>query len=183
MEENGESFGNLKVNTKNVFHWTESEVIQWLLQNDEKTSLLPIIRDERMDGKSLLALNEDDVRDLKSKYHHLRLGDWKHFWIAVRGIQKENHLCLVNLGLADHVSYTNYGQHHHAALHNHLHQCSCCSDVSGINDFERISPPLSIDGRSANIQPEVFKAMISLGEICFLCCHDNCNQAALIGKP
>lgn len=168
-EENSESFLPLKVNTKNIFHWTENDVSQWLIRSDE-TALLPIIKEERMDGKSLLALNEDDVRDLRTKYRSIRLGDWKHFWIAVRGIQKENHLCLVNLGLAENNSLSNYGhhhQHHHSSIHNHMHQCSCCSDVSGINDYERISPPLSIDGRSTNIQPEVFKAMISLGKLDF----------------
>lgn len=173
------SKNNNKMSTLNVVHWTESDVIKWLRQIDEIVSL-SFIREERLDGKSLLALTEDDIRDLKTKYHSLRLGDWKHFWIAIRGLQKENYANLINLGLVEMNSGTDRGggnggysphtnplhssqQHHHHHHHNH-HHCSCCSDFSGIHDMERISPPLSIDGCATSIPPEIFKTMISLGK-------------------
>lgn len=176
MEKNNSDFSevlehsNSKMSTLNVVHWTESDVIEWLKQIDEIVSL-SFIREERLDGKSLLALTEDDVRDLKTKYLNLRLGDWKHFWIAVRGLQKENYANLVNLGLIEISSGGAYGpqthqmqsSHHHHHHHNH-HHCSCCSDISGMHDMERISPPLSIDGCATSIPPEIFKTMISLGE-------------------
>lgn len=163
-----------KMVTSNVIEWTENDVIQWLRQNGEIASVT-FIRAERLDGKSLLALTEDDIRDLRLKYHSLRLGDWKHFWIAVRGLQKENHFNLVQLGLIESIptptasTSTNAPLSHHQSPHHHhhhhhmLHHCSCCSDISS-HDMDRISPPLSIDGRATSIQPEVFKAMISLGE-------------------
>lgn len=167
---------NSKMSTLNVVHWTESDVIMWLKQIDEIVSL-SFIREERLDGKSLLALTEDDIRDLKTKYRSLRLGDWKHFWIAVRGLQKENYANLVNLGLIDMSSGAVFSphthpmnaspQHHHHHHHNH-HHCSCCSDISGMHDMERVSPPLSIDGCATSIPPEIFKTMISLGEF-WLC--------------
>lgn len=182
MEKSNGEFGgvhmhansNTKMSTLNVVHWTESDVIVWLRQIDEIVSL-SFIREERLDGKSLLALTEDDIRDLKTKYHSLRLGDWKHFWIAVRGLQKENYANLVNLGLIEvnnvvganaygsqaHSLHSSPLHHHH---HHHSHHCSCCSDISGMHDMERISPPLSIDGCATSIPPELFKTMISLGK-------------------
>lgn len=192
MEKNNGDFGevhehsNSKMSTLNVVHWTESDVIEWLKQIDQIFSL-SFIREERLDGKSLLALTEDDVRDLKTKYRSLRLGDWKHFWIAIRGLQKENYANLVNLGLIEMSSGGAYGphthqmqssqQHHHHHHHNH-HHCSCCSDISGMHDMERISPPLSIDGCATSIPPEIFKTMISLGE-CLL--HRASNDFVIHG--
>lgn len=182
------SNSNSKMSTLNVVHWTESDVIMWLKQIDEIVSL-SFIREERLDGKSLLALTEDDIRDLKTKYHSLRLGDWKHFWIAIRGLQKENYANLVNLGLMEmstsggaYSSHTHQlnSSHHHHHHHNH-HHCSCCSDISGVHDMERISPPLSIDGCATSIPPEIFKTMISLGE-CSSVAHRATNQLFILSN-
>lgn len=161
--------------TLNVINWTENDVIKWLERERICDSrFLKYIQDEGVDGKSLLTLNETDIRDLKLKYSSLRLGDLKHFWIIVRQMQKENHANLVNLGLVEttttfpitgvynHQQHSNNSHHHHHSSHHH-HHCSCCSDISGMHDIERISPPLSIDGRATSIQPEIFKTMISLG--------------------
>ncbi|XP_031620763.1 sphingomyelin synthase-related 1-like [Contarinia nasturtii] len=152
----------------NVLNWTEDNVSQYLKREQiTDTKFLQCIHDECIDGKSLLALSERDVRDLKLKYSHLRLGDLKHFWIAVRQLQKENHTNLVNLGLvettfAGYVSHQQQQTHNHGHHHHH-HHFSCCSDISGFHDMERISPPLSVDGRATSIKPEIFKTMISLG--------------------
>lgn len=164
--------------TLNVLNWTEDDVAQYLKREQiSDIKFLECIHDERVDGKSLLALSERDVRDLKLKYSNLRLGDLKHFWIAVRQLQKENQTNLVNLGLVEQ-SQTAFGgyvnQHHqqqqHSHAHHHHHHFSCCSDISGFHDMERISPPLSIDGRATSIKPEIFKTMISLGESCLCVC-------------
>lgn len=157
--------------TLNVLNWTEDNVFQYLRREQiTDPNFLDCIRKEFIDGKSLLALSERDIRDLKLKYSRLRLGDLKHFWIAVRQLQKENHTNLVNLGLVD----TTFGgyisnqqqqqQTHNHGHHHHHHHFSCCSDISGFHDMERISPPLSVDGRATSIKPEIFKTMISLGE-------------------
>lgn len=152
--------------TLNVLNWTEHNVAQYLKRDQiSDAKFLQCIRDEGIDGKSLLALSERDIRDLKLKYSELRLGDLKHFWIAVRQLQKENHTNLVNLGLVE-PSFGGYVSHpqQHSHAHHHHHHFSCCSDISGFHDMERISPPLSIDGRATSIKPEIFKTMISLGE-------------------
>lgn len=154
--------------TLNVLNWTEDNVTQYLKQEQIcDTKFLQCIRDECVDGKSLLALSERDVRDLKLKYSHLRLGDLKHFWIAIRQLQKENHTNLVNLCLVESSfgGYASHPQHQpHSHAHHHHHHFSCCSDISGFHDMERISPPLSVDGRATSIKPEIFKTMISLGK-------------------
>lgn len=182
------SDSNGQMSTLNVVHWTENDVIIWLKQIDELATFA-FVREERLDGKSLLAVTEDDVRDLKGKYAKMRLGDWKRFWIAVRGLQKENYANLVNLGLIDATSPPNgvhqFNSHlphihqHHSPQHNHHHHhhhhqqqhnqhCSCCSDFGGLHDLDRISPPLSIDGQATSIPPEIFKTVISMGECCCL---------------
>lgn len=151
--------------TLNVLNWTEDDIIQYLKREQIcDIKFLQCVRDECIDGKSSLALSERDIRDLKLKYTYLRLGDLKHFWIAVRQLQKENHTNLVNLGLIE--SSFGYGSHSqsHNHAHHHHHHFSCCSDISGFHDMERISPPLSIDGRATSIKPEIFKTMISLGK-------------------
>lgn len=159
-------------NTLNVLNWTEDHVKEYL-KGEQITDFkfLKCIHDERVDGKSLLALTERDVHDLKLKYSSLRLGDLKHFWIAVRQLQKENLTNLVNLGLiepsygAGYVSHTNGNHANHHQPHHHMHhQISCCSDINSYHEMERISPPLSVDGRATCIKPEIFKTMISLGE-------------------
>lgn len=150
--------------TLNVVNWTEDDVVQYLKREQiSDTKFLQCVHGEGVDGKSLLALSERDVRDLKLKYSELRLGDLKHFWIAVRQLQKENHSNLVNLGIVE-TSFGGYTNHSQNAHHHHHHHFSCCSEIGGYHDMERISPPLSVDGRATSIKPEIFKTMISLGE-------------------
>lgn len=127
------------------------------------------VRHEKIDGKSLLILNERDIYKLEHKYH-LLLGDLKRFSLVVNKIQQENRQCLIYLGILDNqnnlitnllshnnTSTSNY-QHHHPSLYNHDSQ------------IERISPENSVDGSSSGrqyatcIQPEFFKTTISLGE-------------------
>lgn len=150
----------------NVVNWTEKDVQQWAKCEQINDAILTrCIIGEGMDGKCLLALNESDVRDLSLQYQ-IRMGHSKHFWISVRQLQRQNHASLVNLGLIDsNVSIGGFHQHHHHhQSHLHHHHCSGCSDIVALQDMERVSPPLSIDGRATSIQPEVFKAMISLGK-------------------
>lgn len=152
----------------NAINWTLSDVEKWCKreQIDDRVSK-QLLLGEGVDGKCLLALNETDIRDFKLKYDWLRLGDLKHLWISVRLLQKENHVNLVNLGLIENYGncliggYANQLSQHHQLSHQH-HHCSGCSDY--MQDIERSSPPLSIDGRATSIKPEIFKTMISLGK-------------------
>lgn len=147
----------------NVLNWSGEDVIAYLRHEiTTDTNFTPLISVERIDGKSLLTLNESDIRDLKLKYPELRLGDLKHLWIVVRHLQKENHTNLVNLGLVE-APLAGYVSHHTLQNHHH-HHFSRSSDISGYHEMERISPPLSVDGRATSIKPEIFKTMISLGE-------------------
>lgn len=147
----------------NVVNWTEKDVQLWAKREQVDDTILVLCIGEGMDGRCLLALNESDVRDLGIR-HNLRLGHTKHFWISVRLLQRDNHNSLVNLGLLDNnVSIGGFHQHHHHHQ-SHIHHCSDCSDITAtMQDMERVSPPLSIDGRATSIKPEVSKAMISLG--------------------
>lgn len=124
------------------------------------------VRHEKIDGKSLLILNERDIYKLEHKYH-LLLGDLKRFSLVVNKIQQENRQCLIYLGILDNqnnlvtnllsqnTSTSSY-QHHHSSIYS--------------QDIERISPPNSVDGSNSGrqfatcIQPEFFKTTISLGK-------------------
>lgn len=174
----------------NVVNWTEKDVQQWAKREQiDDTILKRCIIGEGLDGKCMLALNESDVRDLCER-HNLRMGHSKHFWIATRLLQRENHTSLVNLGLVENHHQHHQqnvaigGFHHQSHMHHHHHHCSGCSDIT-MHDMERISPPLSIDGRASSIQPEVFKAMISLGKLTLLMLasilwmHDNLPYATV----
>lgn len=158
-------------NTTDVLNWKVDDVINYLKREqifECDTGFLTSIRDNRIDGKSLLVLTESDIRDFKIA-HSLRLGAIKHFSIVVRQLQRENHTNLINLGIVDTMLGTNYvSQTHHNHSHHHHqphhHHCAYCTDLSGFHDMERISPPLSVDGRATSIKPEIFKTMISLGK-------------------
>lgn len=159
----------------NVINWTEDDVEEWSKREQINEFVYnACVRFEGLDGKSLLALTETDIQHFRMNTKGIRLGDLKHFWIAVRQLQKENHMNLISLGLIENSNSVSasgfisgcYHQPHTTSQAIHLphHHCSGCSDISTMHDLERISPPLSIDGRASSIKPEVFKAAISLGE-------------------
>lgn len=170
----------------NVVDWTEKDVHQWAERAQIEDSILTkCIVDECLDGKSLLALNESDVRDLCER-HRMRLGNSKRFWIAVRLLQRDNHASLVNLGLVEsshhHTNGHVGGYHQQSQMHHHHHHHAHCSSCSDMHDMERNSPPLSIDGRATSIQPEVFKAMISLGTLHIMPISIYCCLFGLCGR-
>lgn len=149
-----------------VLSWSCDRVFEWAREQNLSNQVLDCIRDQEIDGKCLLTLSEIDIRDLRDKYsYNFRMGEQKKFWLAVRALQRDNHAKLVYLGLADPPTSASIGHHHigyqsgghgtHDLVH-HLHH-------PHHHDVERISPPLSVDGRATSIQPEFFKTMISLG--------------------
>lgn len=139
-----------------VEEWTVDEVCEWAKKEKLSERVVTQIQNEEIDGRCLLCLTEKDLRTIRTKHSRceLTIGDMKKLSLAVRSIQKDNHASLVYLGLCDNHPVTGalpaFG--------------GSTADVLHLNDIERISPPMSVDGRATSIQPEFFKTMISLGE-------------------
>lgn len=138
-----------------VINWTIVQVAEWAKSENLGPTIEELIIVEDIDGKCILCLEERDIHTFRDKYSYdLKFGEIKRFWVSVRLLQRD-HQNLVNLfGLQE------SGQTHHTPQH-HLH------DVVHLNDIDtnnRISPPLSVDGRATTIRPELFKTMISLGK-------------------
>ncbi|XP_059615236.1 ceramide phosphoethanolamine synthase-like [Phlebotomus argentipes] len=140
-----------------VAEWTVDAVCEWARKEKLSARVVKQIRDEEIDGRCLLSLTEDDLRTIRTKCSNLcelTIGDMKKLSLSVRGIQKDNHASLVYLGLCD---------NHHQG-HGVLPAFGgSAAEVLHLNDIERVSPPMSVDGRATSIQPEFFKTMISLG--------------------
>lgn len=165
---------------KNVLSWSSEQVGEWAKRKHLNNVVLSCIYKEDIDGKCLLSMNESDIRDLRDKYmYELKVGDIKRFWIAVRCLQRDNpgNLVYLGCGVGGSVSEsssvcstatTQQQQQHvhsptpHITAH-YQHQPSCDLVHHLSHDIERVSPPLSVDGRATSIQPEFFKTMISLG--------------------
>lgn len=133
-----------------VINWTNIQVADWAKSENLNRTIVELIISEDIDGKCILCLEERDIHTFREKYSYgLKFGDIKRFWISVRLLQRD-HQNLVNL----------FGLHDPGHTQQHL-------DAVHLNDIEshnRISPPLSIDGRATTIQPELFKTFISLGK-------------------
>ncbi|CAD7082471.1 unnamed protein product [Hermetia illucens] len=151
-----------------VFDWSKDQVSDWAKAERLGQLVIDCIVREDIDGKSLLTLSENDIRDLRDKYNYnLRISDIKRFWIAARTLQKDNQAAIVCLGLADcpppppsTATILGHPPHHHLSS---FHVANAATDLLHLNESDRVSPPLSIDGRATSIQPEVFKTVISLG--------------------
>lgn len=135
-----------------VINWTNVQVADWAKSENLSKTIVELIIGEDIDGKCILCLEERDIHTFREKYlYNLKFGDIKRFWIAVRLLQRD-HQNLANL----------------FSLHDSGHTLQQLHDIVHQNDIEtnnRISPPLSIDGRATTIQPELFKTFISLGEL------------------
>lgn len=150
----------LNLSCEQIFHLLKREKVC--------DSILDAVRTEKIDGKSLLILNERDIYQLENKYH-LLLGDLKRFLLVVNKIQQQNRQCLIYLGILDNHNnlITNLLSHNTSQSGSYPHHQSIYSHE---NQIERISPANSVDGSSSGrqfatcIQPEFFKTTISLGE-------------------
>jgi hypothetical protein len=149
-----------RIRSVSVIQWTGKEVSEWAEEQHFSLNLVYCLKNEGFDGRILLTLNENDLRELRDKYNYdLKLADIKRLWLAIRSIQKDNHASLVYLGIVPANESTAH-HHHHMPSTNSSHY----GNASEIHEFGRISPAMSIDGRATFIQPEFFKTMISLGE-------------------
>lgn len=134
-----------------VINWTNIQVADWAKSENLSNAIEELIIGEDIDGKCILCLEERDIHTFREKYsYNLKFGQIKRFWIAVRLLQRD-HQHLVHL-FGSHDS----GQHLHDIVH-----------LNDIDSNNRISPPLSIDGRATTIQPELFKTFISLGKLIY----------------
>lgn len=206
------SLGNLHLEPKiavtmsdvtEIVNWTCDDVIKFVRDNQiEDLALLDTLKIQKIDGKTVLALNESDIRDIRLLGNDIHLGDAKRLWIVVRQLQRDNATSMANLGLIEreiscsgggggsgspynysqhshHSSHqsTHHHHHHHQPHQQHYHGACCSLDSCGNPDFERTSPPLSVDGRATSIKPEFFKTMISLcnvsrsNPLCFVKCN------------
>lgn len=146
-----------------------SEQVNLLLKRDKGVCdpILSALRHEKIDGKSLLVLNERDIYRLEHKYH-LLLGDLKRFSLVVNKIQQKNRNCLVYLGIIDNQNnlITNLVSQNPPS-NSYQHPPSIFSQDSTV---ERISPANSVDGSNNSgqyatcIQPEFFKTAVSISE-------------------
>lgn len=137
-----------KMNESNAALWDKTQVEEWLLREGFSFSVVDLLIENDVNGKCLLALNENDFNiEPLSK---LTLGERKLLYISVRTLQRENHSSMIDLGLVDQPAVSLYTTHTH-----YLKQ-----DVSEYCDSER-SPPASEDGRSHKLKPEIFKAFLS----------------------
>lgn len=161
-------FSKMTEASPSILNQTVEQVYAFLKREKCCETILNAIRNEKIDGKALLILNERDIYRLEHKYH-LLLGDLKRFSLVVNKIQQQNRQCLIYLGILDNQNnlITNLlSQNPPSNFHPH-HQQSIYSHESQI---ERISPANSVDGSSSGrqyatcIQPEFFKTTISLGE-------------------
>lgn len=154
-----------------VINWTRENVAEWARKEGLNRKIFDLIVKEEIDGKALLTLSENDIKSLRENYAYaLTLGDIKRFWFSVRLVQRQNVTTLAYLGmlpLGGNGSHTIDsgvpGHHHHHPLLSSLGTSYASADIN-FSEIERISPPMSIDGRATCIQPEFFKTMISLGE-------------------
>lgn len=154
-----------------VINWTRENVAEWARKEGLNRKIFDLIVKEEIDGKALLTLSEIDIKSLRENYAYaLTLGDIKRFWFSVRLVQRQNVTTLAYLGMlplggngSHSIDSGVPGHHHHHPLLSSLGTSYASADIN-FSEIERISPPMSIDGRATCIQPEFFKTMISLGE-------------------
>lgn len=162
--------------SENIINWNVKEVLKFLKnQTVDSKEILTAVHEEKIDGKTILLLNERDFYSLEAKYNIL-LGDLKKFSLIVHKLQTENRNCLVYLGVLD--SQSPQQQHQQPLINNLLrngnnasafhHHLFMTDNRNRIQDVEISPDNSSVDGSSSSkfascIQPEFFKTIVSLG--------------------
>ncbi|XP_055912230.1 ceramide phosphoethanolamine synthase [Eupeodes corollae] len=175
------------MNNVAVQDWTKEQVVIWARDEENLSAFVTACLDsEEIDGRTLLALTENDIRDLRYRLNYqLKFSDIKKLWISVRNLQRNNIYLIKFLGGGVDDARLMDGPHPMTQGIGHNRNICCGGGVGGsahlhcagsstygsfdgshnhqLNDSERISPPLSVDGRATNIPPEFFKTAMSLG--------------------
>lgn len=80
------------MNNVSVQDWTTEQVVTWARDEENLSAIVTsCLQSEEIDGRTLLALTENDVRDLRYKLNYpLKFSDTKKLWISVRNVQRNN---------------------------------------------------------------------------------------------
>ncbi|KAK7868363.1 hypothetical protein R5R35_013653 [Gryllus longicercus] len=150
-----------------VLDWTVREVAEWLLKNGHGKYVKLFCDDHCIDGKALILLTESDIRNAPLSIQVM--GDVKHLSASIRRLQLDNQQCLLSLGY-DPGSFFSVPGSSSLGTNGLVHHYYSSSRNEGADlplfmDSEQhhSTPPLSEDGRATKLQPEVWKALISLG--------------------
>ncbi|KAJ8920876.1 hypothetical protein NQ315_015669 [Exocentrus adspersus] len=135
-----------------VMEWSSEDVKSCLKKEGVEDDTIRILCDEnKLDGKCLLMLNENDFA--LDPISRLTLRDRKKLYFVSKTVQRENQNILIDLGLLENPSGSIYSpQPQYNKLETRLE--------SEYGDSERISPPISEDGRP-RYPPEKTKAFLS----------------------
>lgn len=133
-----------------IIEWTSSDIKVYLRKEGITEETLNLLCDEhKVDGKCLLTLTECDFKSYPLET--IKLRDRKHLFIIVKNLQRENHSYLIQLGMLEVPSIAIYSPPHRHEV----------SDYCESERYDRITPPLSEDGRAYKLQPEIGKAFLS----------------------
>ncbi|XP_065164684.1 ceramide phosphoethanolamine synthase isoform X1 [Atheta coriaria] len=146
--------------TTAVIEWTHEDVFQWLEQLELSECSRKDLQSQRLDGRCLLAINDADFR--LSPVDQLGLADRKRLYLAVKSLQRDNLSAMVQLGLAPCEN-----KFHPVAVHAVSYGGAMKTD-SEYCESERVSPPVSEDGRVTRLKPEMGKAFLSFCYVVFV---------------
>lgn len=131
-----------------VVNWTVQDTKTFLKQEDFDEDVIKMLCDQnKLDGKCLLTLNETDFT--LEPLMKLTLKDRKTLQLLSKLIQRENQSLLIELGIVESQTVTLYNSN----TPYHKLESEYC-------ESERISPPISEDGRP-RYPPEKLKALLS----------------------
>lgn len=131
-----------------VINWTVQDTKIYLKNEGFNEDVLTFLCDEnKLDGKCLLSLNETDFT--VEPLIRLTLKDRKNLQILSKLLQRENQSLLIDLGIIENQTVTLYNS-----------QTPFQKLESEYCESERISPPISEDGRP-RYPPEKIKALLS----------------------
>ncbi|KAJ8970869.1 hypothetical protein NQ314_000994 [Rhamnusium bicolor] len=131
-----------------IIDWSNQDIKSCLKKEGFEENTIKVLCDEnKLDGKCLLVLNENDFSiEPLSK---LTLKDRKCLYLLCKNLQRENQNTLMELGVLENHSANLYSSHPN---YSKLESEYC--------DSERISPPISEDGKP-RYPPEKTKAFLS----------------------
>lgn len=136
---------------KSVMEWTVNDTETWLRSEGFDDTVIKILcHQNQLNGKCLLVLNEHDFST--EPLNKLTLRDRKCLYISCKALQKDNQNLLLDLGLIE-MHSVNFSYQSQPQLSK-----NDCSDYS---ELERVSPPVSEDGRIHRLPAEKIKAFLS----------------------
>lgn len=136
-----------------ITDWTSADTKVYLRKEGISEETLNLLCCEhKVDGKCLLTLTDSDFKTYPIDKINLR--DRKHLFITVKNLQRENQASLLQIGLLELPNINIYSP---TPLHRH--------DISDYyyepERCDRVTPPMSEDGRAIRLPPEIGKAFLS----------------------